>query len=200
VWHVAQEFASEYSHQSWFAWDFGRVPASIVASHANGSATGPFDDLTPTEANRVLAVAPGTIIDMNQTAGASQTITWQTAADEHVFYEHLRPGTFRFNPGASVTAMTVMAQAGASGMPGYTSPHLHMSAHEAIGTTTLSSIPITFAGYEVSRDYGRTWQSVASGMPRVGEWIRRPGSPLQPSDPLCSPGFPPWFLAAFGCY
>ena len=199
VWFVKQEFASEGTHQGWFAWDFGRVPAAIVASHANGSATGPFDDLTPTEGNRVLAVAPGTVIDSHRTDRGSETITWQTAAAEHVFYEHLRPRTLRVSLGTSVTEMTVLAQAGASGMPGYTDPHLHLAAHEAIGSTSLATIPIAFAGYEVSRDYGRTWQAVASGMPRVGEWIRRPGSPLQPIDPLCNPNLPPGALDANGC-
>jgi len=57
--------------------------------------------------------------------------------------------------------------------------HLHYcagdvyTAQEIQDGVVIPSIPTAFHDYQVSTDQGVTWQPVAIGMPRKGQWIRR---------------------------
>jgi len=103
VWRVNQEGASEYSHSGWFAWDFTNVYA-------------------PADGLRLLATAPGTMVSIEPALPtapgspaplSSHAIYYETAYDEHVQHEHLRPNLQRVAVGGAVVSTShVIAQAG----------------------------------------------------------------------------------------
>jgi len=59
---------------------------------------------------------------------------------------------------------------------------------------------MAFSSYEVSRDHGITWQFVATGMPRLGEWVRRPLPQIPLIDPRCMTAVLPEQLVGLHCF
>jgi hypothetical protein len=108
---------------------------------------------------------------------------YQTAPAEIVEVDHLIAGTTRPALGTSVGPLDVVAQAGSTGA---SHAHLHVSVQDKMDQGTFVTVPIVFSNYEVSRDFGRSWQSVAVGMPHWGEWVRRPASTQAIGDPWCA--------------
>jgi hypothetical protein len=184
VWKVIQEFdAKDGSHNSdaAFCWDFVR---------ADG-----------TTANQtIIAAAPGTII---RAFGPKASDLWDgpnfrihmvvVPDKERDAYLHFAPGSFTEvflngktplfypQPGMPLTWRTASQdQPLAKIWPDYpTGAHSHYCAGDVYTVqefqdgVVIPSIPTSFHRYQVSTDQGVTWQPVAIGMPRKGQWIRR---------------------------
>jgi murein DD-endopeptidase MepM/ murein hydrolase activator NlpD len=68
---------------------------------------------------------------------------------------------------------------GVVGRTGTARAHLHLALsdlpepNEPGAFSDLTTIPLVFRDYEASSDFGRSWQHVEAGTPRVYQWVRR---------------------------
>jgi hypothetical protein len=89
---------------------------------------------------------------------------------------HLEHGSARFALGARAERGSEL---GAVGKTGANRVHLHFAVSDRAepnepGTfAPLVTFPVAFSDYDVSSDFGASWQHVAKGVPLPGQWLRR---------------------------
>lgn len=204
VWMLIQGVNSRLSHHdvAAFALDFLRVEPGLVArnparlpggSHA-ASAGAPF-----------VAVADGTVVSRvdcfpNDNRGgcpgraAARTSPRAAPGDpanrnllclEHARGEvscvlHLRNASIRVARGARVLRASELGEVGKTGAQ---SVHLHFALSDRPepnepGTfSALTTFPVAFSNYNISNDFGASWQHVVEGVPSPGQWLRRAPEP-----------------------
>jgi hypothetical protein len=199
VWLVIQGVNSRLSHNdsAAFALDFLRVEPSLAmnnpsrlpgGSHA-ASLGAPFtaaadgkvvarvacfpDDNggkcpTPAYRDPLRAAAAG--------AAANRNLLCLTHAPQEVSCAlHLGSGSLRVALGEQVARGRELGAVGKTGAP---SVHLHFALSDLPepnepGTfAPLVTLPFSFSDYEVSNDFGASWQRVSEGTPSPGEWLR----------------------------
>jgi hypothetical protein len=179
-----------------FCWDF------VVADQASDGGIESFGEYpNGTGGAPLYASAPGTVITVreNQPDGTGSPPTngptpnileIEQAAEEIVFYEHLRKNSVPVSVNDLVAAHQKIGLAGASGMGSCNNcNHLHFAVTDKPdGTPGFVTLPIAFRNYEV-RDAPHTWRTVSRGMPQSGEVIRRPPSLGPVPIPVPSDGF-----------
>jgi hypothetical protein len=87
----------------------------------------------------------------------------------HALFAHARTGSLRVRVGDEVAAGAHLADVGHSGNS--TAPHLHFHLMDGPNVLEAAGVPCAFRGYEVLRD--GTWSTVAEGIPRKREFVRR---------------------------
>jgi murein DD-endopeptidase MepM/ murein hydrolase activator NlpD len=98
------------------------------------------------------------------------------AAEEVSCALHLARASLRGALGDHVTRGGELGAVGKTGVPNV---HLHFAVtdraepNEPGAFAPLVTLPFTFSDYEVSNDFGASWQRVPQGVPSPGQWLRR---------------------------
>jgi murein DD-endopeptidase MepM/ murein hydrolase activator NlpD len=168
IWEVGQGWEGAISHngRAAFAWDFN-IPAPGV-----------------TQGKPIFAAAGGAVAElMNDRdccgcGGPANNVAVRHAPDELGVYLHFTKGSVAVMLNQMIAAGTKLATAGDSGNTACGSYHLHFALHNLPESQAgvLVTIPGAFSDYEVSTDRGATWERIARGVPKQGEWVRRPGA------------------------
>lgn len=181
VWQVVQEFDSDYSHWGYasFCSDFSRVPDNVVAQAAQ-TGVGDFHYSMQESANqRVLSTMTGYTTYVTTGVLGEVMIERDTLWPREMSYiAHLEASTPRPTVNQSVGVNSAVGQVDS------TAQHLHVGAHDGMAGDMVT-YPFAFSDYEVSRDFGVTWQYVARGIPRYGEWVRRATVTPHIADRFC---------------
>ena len=134
-----------------------------------------------TKGKPIFAAAGGTVDETRNDRDScegfpSSYVMIEQAPEEIGAYLHFVKGSVEVNQNDVVAAGTKLAEAGDTGNSGCDGFHLHFSLHTAPESQagTLMTFPAAFSNYEVSTDQGQTWTLVERGVPKLGEWIRRP--------------------------
>ncbi len=184
VWQVAQEQDSDYSHRGYasFCLDFVRVPEDVVERAAiTGSSGFQFSSIESSN-QRILSTMDGyaTQVDSGPIGYVlvEQDTSWPR---EFMLIAHLEAGTPRPLVGGHVTPRSALGQVDSAAQ------HLHIGAQDRpAGQWGGITFPVAYSNYEVSRDFGVTWQYVALGIPRFAEWVRRAEPGTHVSDRWCA--------------
>jgi murein DD-endopeptidase MepM/ murein hydrolase activator NlpD len=146
-----------------FAWDF------ILAGH-------PQSD---TKGKPIYAAGPGTVVetrnDRDSCSGyPASYVMIQQAPSEIGAYLHFIKGSVAVSANQVVSGGDFLANAGDTGNTGCGAYHLHFALHTLPESQAgvLVTFPGAFSNYEVSTDGGSTWQAVARGVPKNGDWVR----------------------------
>jgi len=98
----------------------------------------------------------------------------QHAPDEIGAYLHFVKGSVAVAANHVVAAGDLLAEAGDTGNTGCGVYHLHFALHTL--PESQAAVLVTFPGaisdYDVSTNRGSTWQAVARGAPKNGDWVR----------------------------
>ena len=167
-WFVIQGFDNPAgSHQGYAAFCLDLMLAGKPQSDSKGA---PF-----------YSAAPATIDFVKEDAasgGATNFITAKQADHEFCDYLHLLEDSAVVNKGDAVGFQRHLADVGDTGAA-VGAFHLH------IATTNLGesnknaggafvTIPAPYSNYQASDDQGAHWYPVTRGIPRAGQWLRRP--------------------------
>lgn len=156
-WKVTQGNNGSISHVgiSAFCWDFA-LP--------EGSSRG----------RPVYAVAAGEVVDVHPVEGWFYV---KHAEGEYCAYVHCIPASLKVKLGDKVQMGQELAQVGNTGTTG---DHLHIALSNVIGllpaeggSPTFTTFPAKFMNYEVFNDATQTWDHVPSGVPQLGQLVRR---------------------------
>ena len=158
------------SHKGYaaFCWDF--MHAGVPQQVSDGV---PFT-----------AAAPGDVTfvkEDDKSGGDANFVSVRQADHEFGDYLHLKQNTALVDPGDRIFDGQRVAHVGDTGA-NRGAFHLHLAV------TNLSeagkndggafvTIPTPLSNYDVSVDQGVSWQRVIRGIPKQGEWVRRPPSP-----------------------
>src|SRR5262245_2198925 len=110
--------------------------------------------------------------------GATNFITAKQADHEFCDYLHLLKDSAVVNKGDTVGFQKHLADVGDTGAAGG-AYHLHIAtanlgeSNKNAGGAFLT-IPAPYSNYEASDDEGAQWHVVTRGIPRQGQWLRRP--------------------------
>jgi len=122
----------------------------------------------PAEGKEVYPMADGIVVDVDEPAATAtdpnpnQSITlWHPQLEVWTGYYHLKPGSLKPGPGATVLASESIAQLGKSGTQ---DPHLHTGGHRLDGTGFGRVVPLRFTG--LTDDQGAT----ATQTPATGKY------------------------------
>lgn len=181
VWQVVQEFDSDYSHWGYasFCLDFTRVPDDVVAQAAHAGFGDFHHDWQASANQRVISTMSGYTTYVTTGVLGEVMIERDTLWPREMSYiAHLESGTPRPTMGQLVGDNSAIGQVDTS------ANHLHVGAHDGMGGDMVT-YPFAFSNYEVSRDFGVTWEYVARGIPRYGEWVRRATPPTNVADRFC---------------
>jgi hypothetical protein len=127
------------------------------------------------------SAAPGRIDFVKEDAasgGAVNFVTVKQADHEFCDYLHLLKQSAVVSKGDAVGFQQHLADVGDAGA-NVGAYHLHIAAtnlgegNKNAGGAFVT-IPTPYSDYEASDDGGKTWYSVTRGIPRQGQWLRRP--------------------------
>ena len=130
-----------------------------------------FRTVGSSEGSPFYAPATGVTVDVTWTGrpgpGRGNEFVLQTAPDELVGFGHFQLASAKSVTGAMVPAGAEIARTGNTGVPSF-SPHVHTGSFGPVGVMFAAG----YSNYQVSIDRGKTWRTVAVGVPQAGEWIR----------------------------
>jgi murein DD-endopeptidase MepM/ murein hydrolase activator NlpD len=178
AWQVIQGWddpAGSHHGPASFAWDF------ILAGHPQSDTNG----------KPIYAAGPGTVVetrnDRDSCSGyPASYVMIQQAPSEIGAYLHFIKGSVAVVKDQVVSGGAFLANAGDTGNTSCGAYHLHFALHTLPESQAgvLVTFPGAFSNYEVSTDGGSTWQAVARGVPKNGEWVRSVanGTPVCDAD------------------
>jgi hypothetical protein len=203
VWLVIQGMNSALSHNdvAAFALDFLRVEPSLISnnpgrvpggSHAASAgaaflaaADGKLSARVDCFPNDNRAQCPVSAYREPSTAPPAGVIANRNlACVEHTAGEvscglHLQSASVPVKQGEPVARGHLLGEVGGTGVPRV---HLHFAISDATepnepgSFAPLVTFPFEFSDYDVSSDFGASWQHVVKGVPSPGQWLRRPAS------------------------
>jgi murein DD-endopeptidase MepM/ murein hydrolase activator NlpD len=127
------------------------------------------------------SAAPGTVDFVKQDAasgGSTNFLTVKQADREFCDYLHLEQNSAVVGEGDVVGFQRHLADVGDTGA-NVGAYHLHVAAtnlgegNKNAGGAFVT-IPAPYSDYEASDDQGQSWHAVVRGIPRQGQWLRRP--------------------------
>lgn len=182
-WRVVQANAASSSDSHggpWaYCWDFVRASGSSNAVNIGAAA------------NTTIAFVQQ---DLSSGSGNSGNVVIQRLGQgKYASYLHLKPGSYSATFGAGSLFLpqavpwsnrpkpasgVTIARVGDTGT-GVGNYHLHFcvtTAPDRPQFKPFESVPVSFRNYSMSLTSGLTWVTIAQGVPRKGQWLRRNGT------------------------